>query len=84
MLAADINHGTRGRHKTRLVDAMAFLFRSDDREDLITDFPVGCAASQQELQIVIILAKEAGSQFSVGRQPNSRTVAAEWLSYRCD
>src|SRR5580700_5367715 len=84
MSPADRNHGPGGRNETGLVDAVALFFLRDDGENFVADFAVSGAAAQKETQIVIFLAEEASAQFSVGREPQPRAMAAEGLRDRID
>jgi len=52
-LAADVNHGPRGGHKSRLADVVAFFFFLDDPQNELRQLLVGRAAPHQLMQIVI-------------------------------
>src|SRR5580704_15100766 len=79
LLATNENHCARRRLKTRRVNAMSFIFFSDDGADEGHNVIVAGAFTKQRAQVVIVLAEEAGAQFAVGGQANARAVAAKGL-----
>src|SRR2546425_6646831 len=83
-LSADEHHGPGWGHKTRLVDAVAFLFRVDYRANKEGHILIRSAAAQQVPQVVVLLAEQAGSQLPVGGQTDARTEAAKGLRHRRD
>src|SRR5258708_11425935 len=78
-LAADEDHGTRGRHESRFVDAMAGFFFSDHGANSLLNVLVGGAVAEQGAEIVVILAEEAGADLAVGGEANAGAMAAEGL-----
>src|SRR5215813_4031219 len=83
-LAADKYHGSRRRHKTRLVDAMTFFLFVHHRTDVNAEILVTGIFAQQGAQVMILFAKEAGTKLAVGGQPDTRTVSAKGLGNRRD
>src|SRR6266566_3250349 len=83
-LSADEHHGPGWGHKTRLVDAVAFLFLVDYRADKEGHILIRSAAAQQVPQVVVLFAEQAGSQLPVGGQTDARTEAAKGLRDRRD
>src|SRR2546422_7832843 len=83
-LSADEHHGPGWGHKTRLVDAVAFLFLVDYRANKEGHILIRSAAAQQVPQVVVLLAEQAGSQLPVGGQTDARTEAAKGLRHRRD
>src|SRR5215467_1028341 len=83
-LAADKYHGSRRRHKTRLVDAMTFFLFVHHRTDVHAEILVTGILAQQGAQVMILLTKEAGTKLAVGGQPDTRTVSAKRLGNRRD
>src|SRR5258707_14329143 len=78
-LAADEDHGARGRHESRFVDAMAGFFFSDHGANSLFNVLVGGAVAEQGAEIVVILAEKAGADLAVGSEANAGAVAAEGL-----
>src|SRR2546425_8933156 len=83
-LSADEHHGPGWGHKTRLVDAVAFLFLVDYRANKEGHILIRSAAAQQVPQVVVLFAEQAGSQLPVGGQTDARTEAAKGLRDRRD
>ena len=69
-LAADEDHGARGRLEAWLIDAMAGFFFRDHGANSFLDVVVRGAVAEQGAEIVIVLAEEAGSQLSIRGQPD--------------
>ena len=59
---------------------MAGFFFGDHGANTFLDVEVGGAVPEQDTEVVVILAEEAGANFSVGGQADAGTVAAEGLS----
>src|SRR5215470_701956 len=83
-LAADKYHGSRRRHKTRLVDAMTFFLFIHHRTDVSAEILVTGIFAQQGTQVMILPAKEARTKLAVGGQPDTGTVSAKRLGNRRD
>src|SRR6266852_1450568 len=83
-LAADEDHGARGRLESGFVDAMAGFLFSDHGANPFLDVVVGSAVAEQGAEVVVVLAEEASADLAVGGEPNARAVAAERLRYRRD
>src|SRR5579863_2274239 len=63
---------------------MAFFFFVDDRANVSGNVVIAGAFAEQGAEIVIVLAEQAGADFSVGSETDARAVAAERLSDRGD
>src|SRR6266404_1137908 len=81
-LSANKHHSTRRWYEIRLVDAVPLFLFHHHGADVCHQIFVGGAFAQQRAQIVILLAEQAGPQFTIGSQPDARTMSAEWLRNR--
>ena len=59
-------------------------FLLDDGGDGVADFAICGAAAKQIAEIVIVLAEQAGAEFPVGGEAQTRARAAKWLRDRSD
>src|SRR5260370_31437077 len=82
--AADIDHGPGRRHEVGLIDAMPGLLFHHYRLDEFGNLFVAGPAAQKKLQIVVLLAEQAGAELSVGGETDARAEAAERLANRCN
>jgi hypothetical protein len=57
VLAADVDHGSRGGDESWLADVVAFLFFGDYLQNELHEFLVGCAAAHSFVQVVIPYGK---------------------------
>src|SRR5215472_7102038 len=81
-LAPDKDHSTGGRHKTGLIDAVAFFLFVDHRADISNQIFVSGALPEEGAEVIVVLAEKAGAELAVGGQTNARAKAAERLRDR--
>src|SRR4051795_8205245 len=80
-LSADVNHRSRRLHEFRLTDVVTRFFLLNCTEDILAQFLVTCAGAHASIEVVLHLGKEAGTDFSVRREPDAAAGSAEGL---CD
>jgi len=78
-LAADEDHGARGRHEAGIVDVVTFFLFDNDGFDERSEIFVGSAVAQQKAEIMVVLAEKAGAKLAVGGEANTRAMATERL-----
>jgi len=74
-LAPDEDHGAGRRHKTGLIDAVAFFFFVDHRADIEGQILVGGPIAEQEAKVMVLLTEKAGAELAVGGNAYARTEA---------
>jgi hypothetical protein len=61
---------------------MSFFFPVHHRTYICGEIAVTGIFAQKPAQIMVFFAEQAGAQFSVGGQPDTRAMPSKWLSYR--
>jgi len=77
-LTTDVHHRSGWRHKASLSDVMPLFLAADCVTDKVHQFVVRCTAAHESVQIMVPDRKKARADLSVGSDPNTAAVAAEW------
>src|SRR5215475_6664022 len=80
-LPANKYHGTARMYESRIVDVDPVFFLIHHRSNVCFQILVRSSVAQKRSQIMVVLAEQARPQFSVCRQPYTRTMPAKRLRH---
>src|SRR3982074_2917493 len=81
-LTANMHHGSRSGHESRLPDMVPLFFLYDDFLDELSELFIRSAASHQFVQIMLPNREQAGAQLAIGGDADAAAVATERMRHR--